>query len=128
MQVYVCKTKTLKHKGNTTKRVGDQVNVFNLGAVDVHSSPQPHKRFVVSALVAALLSLPLLWLQKSPSTSDLQCKWKHAEQARWLLPAVYSQAQQRAISATIPLQIPLKQNFLGKARNPKTSQINRFAH
>lgn len=115
IQLFVCKTQTLKHEGNTTKSVGDQVKVFNLGAVDVHLSPHPHKRFVVSALVAALLSLPLLRLQKSPSTSDLQFKWKLAEPARWLLPAVYSQAQQRAISATIPLQIPLKQKLFRKS-------------
>lgn len=74
--------------------MGDQVKVLNLAAVAAHLSYHPYKCFVVSSLVTALLSLPLLRFQKSPTTSDLQFKWKHAEQARWLLPAVYSQAQQ----------------------------------
>lgn len=93
------------------------MKVFNLGAAAAHLNLHPHKRFVVSALVVALWSLPLLRLQKSPSsTSDLQFKWKHAERARWHLPADYSQAHQRAFSATIPLQIPLKQKLFRKGQ------------
>lgn len=46
-------------------------------------------------------------IPKSPSPTNLQFKFKYAEQARWCNPADYSPAHQRAISTPILLH-PLK--------------------
>lgn len=100
-------------------------NAVNLdfGATAVHLSLHPHKHFVVLALVASLWSLPPLGFQKSPSTSDLQFKWKYAEQARWCIPADYSPAHQQAISVTILLQTPQTKNFPERLEIPRCLRL-----